>query len=621
MIVTKIIEIKGLVQGVGFRPAIYRIATNHLIKGTVENNNAGVIIMAEGTPELVNIFIQDLPLQIPPAASITSIVVKSVSIQNYPDFKIIQSSSASNEITEVSPDIAVCEDCLIDLKSQPHRIDYPLTNCTNCGPRFTIIKALPYDRPLTSMATFRMCPMCEKEYVNVLDRRFHAQPVACSACGPHYTLTTSDKIIEDISGVLNETGKLLDSGEILAIKGMGGFNLACNAFDASAVAKLRVLKFREAKPFALMARNLVQAQRLITLNAQEKQLLQSWRKPIVLGASNGILPDEVSKGLNSVGVMLPYMPFHYLLFEHMKTDVMVLTSGNFSDEPILIDNEEAKEAFLNRTAAVISYNREIVNRTDDSVTFVVNRKPRLIRRSRGYTPSPININTNTEGIFAAGAELVNCFAIGKGQQAIVSQHIGDLKNMETLDFYKESIDRFNHLFRFKPSLAVADMHPDYLSTRYAEGLKIPITYVQHHHAHLASCMAEHGLTEKVIGVCLDGTGYGMDGNIWGGEFLYGDLIDFERFAHFEYIPQPGGDAVTKHPWRMMVSYLNHYFGNSFFKNNPDLLKGIEKSEVDLVLSMIENQINSPFTSSAGRLFDAVSALLGVCRHAAYHAEA
>ncbi|MFA5418456.1 MAG: Sua5/YciO/YrdC/YwlC family protein, partial [Bacteroidales bacterium] len=353
----------------------------------------------------------------------------------------------------------------------------------------------------------------------------------------------------------------------------------------------------------------------------EKKLLQSWRKPIVLGASTGILPDEVAKGLTSVGVMLPNMPFHYLLFEHMKTDVMVLTSGNFSDEPILIDNDEAAKAFLNRTAAVISYNREIVNRNDDSVAFVVNQKTRLIRRSRGYTPSPININLNTEGIFAAGAELVNCFAIGKGQQAIVSQHIGDLKNMETLDFYKESIERFNHLFRFKPLLVVADMHPDYLSTRYAEGLKIPITYVQHHHAHLASCMAEHGLKEKVIGVCLDGTGYGMDGNIWGGEFLYGDLIDFERFAHFEYIPQPGGDVVTKHPWRMMVSYLNHYFGNSFFNSNPDILKGIEKSEADLVLSMIDNQINSPFTSSAGRLFDAVSALLGVCRHAAYHAEA
>jgi len=334
-----------------------------------------------------------------------------------------------------------------------------------------------------------------------------------------------------------------------------------------------------------------------------------------------VFAPSISIGLDTVGVMLPYMPFHYMLFEKLNLPAIVLTSGNISDEPIVIDNNIALDSLGAISDAVITYNRDIHNRTDDSVAFVANNKERLIRRSRSYAPSPVQINLNTEGIFAGGAELVNCFCIGKGQQAILSQHIGDLKNLETLEFYSESVERYQRLFRFKPELAVMDMHPDYLSTRFVQKMGIPTTAVQHHHAHIASCMAEHGLDEKVIGISFDGTGYGDDGNIWGGEFLLCDLTDYQRINHFEYIPQPGGDAVTKHPWRMMIAYLFQYFGENVIEEYPFLFRGTDHKELEMVLFMLKNKLNTPLTSSAGRLFDAVSALLNICHHASYHAEA
>ncbi len=618
---SKKIIIKGLVQGVGFRPAIYRIAHKYKINGTVENTNAGVIILAEAAPQHLENFIKALPLEIPRAASITSMNTEDAPYHNFSDFQIVKSTVASDEVTEVSPDIAVCDECLDDLLHQPHRLQFPLINCTNCGPRFTIIQQLPYDRPLTTMAPFVMCDTCAAEYVDVLDRRFHAQPVACNTCGPHYTLQTTQGHITDITDILAQTAHLIDSGKVLAIKGMGGYHLACDATNTDALALLRDIKVREGKPFALMVRNLEKARALVVLNTPEENALTNWQRPILLAKNRFKLPEDLAKGLDTVGIMLPYMPFHHMLFGKLKTDYMVLTSGNISDEPILINNEEALRTFLPKTDAVISYNREIYNRTDDSVIFVVNEKPRMIRRSRGFAPSPITLELNTEGIFAAGAELVNCFAIGKGNQAILSQHIGDLKNMETLDFYRESVGRYGELFRFTPTLAVADLHPDYLSSRFADEMKIPVLRVQHHHAHMASCMAEHQLIEPVIGICFDGTGLGTDGHIWGGEFLYGDLADFERFSHFEYIQQPGGDAVTKHPWRMMVAYLYHYFGDSFVDKYASILHGINPDELGLLISMLKNNLNTPLTSSTGRLFDAVSALLGICTQSTYHAQA
>lgn len=616
------IEIKGLVQGVGFRPFVYRLAVEHGLKGTVENNNRGVFIHVEGLEQEIEDFLTVLPDRIPEAAGISSIKTFPSALNHFKDFSIRKSRSASDEITEVSPDIGVCPACLEDMKSQPHRINYPFINCTNCGPRFTIIKDLPYDRHQTTMAVFEMCDTCRKEYSNILDRRFHAQPIACNTCGPWYTLHENGKTEEELENILTRTAHLLESGKIIAVKGLGGYHLACNPFDEDVVNRLRLKKNREGKPFAIMIRDMETAKKWLEIDEEEEKLLTSWRKPIVLLTMKQDFAPSLSIGLNTVGAMLPYMPFHYLLFEKLKLPAVVLTSGNLSDEPIVISNRTALKTLGPVSDAVITYNRDIHNRTDDSVAFVTGKKERVIRRSRSYAPSPVRIDINTEGIFAAGAELVNCFCIGKGNQAILSQHIGDLKNLETLEFYTESIERHKRLFRFQPQLAVMDMHPDYLSTRHALAMDVPKISVQHHHAHIASCMAENQLDEKVIGVSFDGTGYGTDGNIWGGEFLVCDLNDFNRAAHLEYIPQPGGDAVTKHPWRMMLAYLYHYFGDGITGEEiKPLLKGIPKNELETVLFMLKNKINSPLTSSAGRLFDAVSALLNICRQATYHAEA
>ncbi len=620
-IVAKKIEIKGLVQGVGFRPFVYRLAVEHNLKGTVENNNRGVFIHLEGNDEQLKKFISALPKRIPEAASITVMDNFPVKVEHFRDFSIINSRSVSDEITEVSPDIGVCHACLDDMKTQPHRINYPFINCTNCGPRFTIIKDLPYDRRQTTMTVFEMCDTCRKEYSDILDRRFHAQPIACNHCGPWYTLHEKGKTEENLEKIIGEACRLLEAGKIIAIKGLGGYHLACNPFDEKTVSTLRLRKSREGKPFALMVKDFETAKEYLLINPEEEKLLTGWRKPVVLLKIKKEFAPSISIGLNTVGAMLPYMPFHHLLFEKLKLPALVLTSGNLSDEPIVIDNTTALKKLGAVTEAVITYNRDIHNRTDDSVAFVANKKERVIRRSRSYAPSPIQLNFDAEGIFAAGAELVNCFCIGKGNQAIMSQHIGDLKNMETLEFYKESIQRHERLFRFRPQLAAMDMHPDYLSTNYVRQLDIPAVAIQHHHAHIASCMAENGISEKVIGISFDGTGYGTDGNIWGGEFMVCDYLDFDRKAHFEYIPQPGGDAVTKHPWRMMTAYLVHYFGENVLNEQTELFKNIDQKELEIVLFMLKNKINSPLTSSAGRLFDAVSALLGICRDTTYHAEA
>ncbi len=619
--IAKNIIIKGLVQGVGFRPAIYRIAHEYQLKGTVENNNRGVIINIEGNELNVNNFITDLPFKIPKAASINHLVTNEIGIVGYKDFSIKKSSSVSDEVTEVSPDIGVCDDCLHDIKSQKHRINYPFTNCTNCGPRFTIIRDLPYDRPKTTMDVFPMCEKCKKEYTDINDRRFHAQPVACNDCGPHYSLYIYNKEYNEIDEIISKFNSLITEGKIIAVKGLGGYHLACDAFNSEAVTNLRKAKNREGKPFAIMIKDVETAKKYLDISNEEKELLESWRRPVVLLKTKSGLAPEISIGLNSAGLMLPYMPLHYMIFETLNTDAIVLTSGNISDEPVIISNNTAINNLGGIADAVITYNREIHNRADDSVAVVINNKPRLIRRSRSYAPSPVEINLNTEGIFAAGAELVNCFAIGKGNQVILSQHIGDLKNMETLEFYKESVTRFSNLFRFTPTHAVEDMHPDYLSSRFADGLNIPITLVQHHHAHIASCMAEHNISHKVIGISFDGTGLGDDGNIWGGEFLMCDLIDYKRYSHFEYIKQPGGDAVSNHPWRMMTAYLHHYFGKDAVNQYEFLFKDVDKNELSTIITMLENNLNTPLTSSSGRLFDAVAALINVCKNASYHSEA
>ncbi len=621
MTTAKEIHIRGLVQGVGFRPFVHRLAGRFRLTGWVGNNNEGVIVHIEGPQKAVEAFLDALPSEAPPASGISSIVVTEVPCAFHPEFSIRKSQDNSERITVVSPDIAVCDECLLDMDGNNHRTGYPFINCTNCGPRFTIIRDLPYDRPMTSMSPFKMCESCEAEYNDILDRRYHAQPIACNHCGPEYVLHEGEKVVHDLDVILQMLAEAIDQGQIVAMKGLGGYHLACDALNEEAVDRLRTLKSRDGKPFAVMFKDMNTAERYTQMVDEEKEMLMSWRRPIMLLASKKPLAKGVSIGFPTLGAMLPYLPFHHLLFRQLKQDVIVLTSGNISDEPIIITNEEALRRLSPVTDLILTNNRDIHNRTDDSVAMVVNGKTRLIRRSRSWVPLPIDLTSDVDGILACGAELVNCFCIGKDRQAILSQHIGDLKNAETLAFYSESIERLTRLFRVKPELLVHDLHPDYLSTRYATESGIPVLAVQHHHAHIASCMAEFGLDEKVIGVSFDGTGLGTDGNIWGGEFLICDLLDFERRSYLDYTPMPGGDRATKEPWRMALSYLLKAFGDDYKKINIPFLEEINMDKAAIIETAIWKGINAPLTSSAGRLFDAVAALTGLCTRASFHAEA
>jgi hydrogenase maturation protein HypF len=471
------------------------------------------------------------------------------------------------------------------------------------------------------MEPFKMCPDCEKEYTDIMNRRFHAQPVACNNCGPSYTMFHNNLEITDFEQICDFTAQLIDDGKIVCIKGMGGFFIACDALNEDAVARLRKAKSRELKPFAVMVSGIKSARKYAKINDEEAKSLTSWRRPIVLLETKLNLADGVCSGFDRTGIMLPYMPLHHLLFDRMKTDVIVLTSGNISDEPIIISNDEAINKLLPISDALLTYNREIYNRADDSVEININGAQRLIRRSRGYTPNPINLNFNAEGIFAAGAELVNCFCIGKNNHALMSQHIGDIKDWRTYEFYTESVERFKQMFRLNINTVVHDLHPEYFSTKFALEYGIESIAVQHHHAHIASCMAENGLDEEVIGIAMDGTGLGTDGKIWGAEFFVCDFNDFQRISHFEYIPLPGGDKVTEEPWRTAVSMLYKYYGNAFRNLNLEFLNGIPTDKIDIIISAIDNKLNCPESSSAGRLFDAVSALTNICPISGFHAEA
>jgi hydrogenase maturation protein HypF len=618
------IHIRGLVQGVGFRPFIYRLALQNGLSGWVENRNDGVLVQAEGLEKQLMAFLHGIQAQAPEAANISSIDTHDASPENSGDFQIRMSENRSDEITDVSPDIAVCQHCLEDLHKQAHRIDFPFINCTNCGPRFTIIRDLPYDREKTTMEPFKMCKRCKAEYENVLDRRFHAQPVACNECGPAYQIHQNGKLSRNLKEILLSAKEILEGGGIIALKGMGGFHLACDARNQDAVSRLRVAKNRDGKPFAVMFSDLETIKEYLDIDEVEEAKLVSWRRPIMIlknKADGKKLAQDVSVGFETTGAMLPYMPFHHLLFRQLDLPVIVLTSGNIADEPIIIDDDTALEQLSSFTDAVITYNRGIHNRTDDSVGFATNGKQRIIRRSRGYVPAPVNLQINVDNLFAAGAELVASFCVGKGRQAIMSQHIGDLKNIETLDFYTESVARFKNLFRVDPQVYIHDLHPDYLSTRYAKDQGMPTIAVQHHHAHIASCMGEHGIDEKVIGISFDGVGLGTDYHIWGGEFLIADLAGFERYNHFEYIPQPGGDLATENPWRMALAYLYTFFGQDCIKLDIPFIRKIKSENLELLTRSIELGLNAPLSSSAGRLFDSVSALLGLCHESSFHAEA
>jgi len=475
------------------------------------------------------------------------------------------------------------------------------------------------------MNGFRMCTRCSAEYNDILDRRFHAQPIACNDCGPRYLLRSTSGEISDFDKILEEIAGQIVAGKTVALKGTGGYFLVCDALQNEAITRLRDKKHRDQKPFAVMFRDIASVKEFCNADRNELKELTSWRRPVVILRLKKVLAESVSNGLRTTGAILPYMPVQYLLFRLLKTPAIVMTSGNISGEPIITGDAEASVKLGSVADSIVGYNREILNRVDDSVVRVINGGISLIRRSRGFVPRPVDLALDAEGILAMGAEEKNSFCIGKGRQAIMSQYTGDLKDRETTCFYKESIGRFSELFSFSPAFIAADLHPDYYSTVYgkelAERMKIPFTGVQHHHAHIASCMAENGLDEKVIGISLDGTGFGTDGRIWGGEFLIADFEDYFRYTHFDYVPMPGGEKAVTEPWRMAFSYMFKYFGDTIDYNKIPAFKSHNPGSLPLLKEMIIKNINSPESSGAGRLFDAVSALAGLCTISHFDSEA
>ena len=617
-------KIKGRVQGVGFRPFIYRLAHRLHLSGSVYNQPDGVTVHIEGRETDCKKFLELLAKEAPAGAVIKSIEKKETKLQNTLSFTILPSRKQESAITEISPDIAVCPDCLKELYNKSdRRKDYPFINCTNCGPRFTLINDFPYDRQNTTMQVFAMCPDCDKEYSNPLDRRFHAQPISCPSCGPHYTYLYRNEILEDFAIIIQKIGEQINHGNIVSLKGLGGYNLACDALNPKAVNDLRQFKKREKKPFAIMFRSMEDLKTYAPVSGSESEILQSWRRPIVIleKLNTEKLAPGITTGLHSIGAFLPYLPLHYLLFDELRTNALVLTSGNESEVPILYTEDKARQVFKDISGGILMNNRPIARRADDSVVKVIDGSTCIMRRARGYTPDPVDLHFDAEGILATGAELSNCFCIGKDKQGILSQHIGDLKNAETYEFYQENIAEFSRMYRFKPVKVACDLHPDYLSTQYARQLNMPLIEVQHHHAHIAAVMAECGLDERVIGICYDGTGFGTDGNTWGSEILVADYSSFERISHFEYIPIPGGDMATREPWRSALAYLYQTYRNEWQSVEIPFLEKININKAGKLITAIEKGINSPLICSAGRLFDAVSALTELCIESNYHAEA
>lgn len=619
------IEIRGLVQGVGFRPYVFNLATEMKLRGYVNNDSNGVNICLEATENNKDLFIQRLCMEKPAVSEIEEIIVReSESHSAFQSFYIAASEETHLHITRVSPDIAVCDKCLADFKNQAHRINYPFVNCTHCGPRFSIIQSIPYDRPYTTMQAFEMCDTCRSEYTNTNDRRFHAQPIACNHCGPYYEICNNEQKVFGYNEIVRQAAKTLKQGGIVALKGIGGFNWLCDARNEDAIQRLRKLKHRYVKPFAIMCKSLDWAKEYQAVSQEEEAVLQSWRRPIVVLKEKVKISKEINGSLKTIGVMLPYLPIHIDLFDKSGLDSLVLTSANRPGEPMIISNQQACEFILPVSDLYIQHNREIHNRVDDSVVRVIDGKNQLLRRSRGYTPEPFDLDISVEGGMAMGAEITGMFAIGKSNQIILSQYIGDLTHLESFEAYKETIGRLSSLFRFKPGYLVADKHPDYFSSRLAEemgkNLQIPVYKVQHHHAHAVSAMVEYNLSEECLAVTWDGTGYGDDGRIWGGELLRCDRTRYERVLHLPYVPLIGGDRAAKEPWRMALSYVWSVLDEEA-SLPEEFTDRIGAGKINTMKRIVKSGINQIETSSAGRLFDAVSSLLGLCDQNSYQAEA
>lgn len=617
--------VKGIVQGVGFRPFIYQLAKKHDVRGWVLNSSEGVIIEIEGELESVDDFVAGIETEAPPRSVIKSIDTETIKVQDFGDFTIKASVEKPGEFQLVSPDIAICDDCLLELFDEgDRRFRYPFINCTNCGPRFTIIKDIPYDRPKTTMHKFKMCPDCQREYDDPTNRRFHAQPNACPVCGPQVeyikgaTKQTQDQAVK--SAVAD-----LKNGKIVAVKGLGGFHLACDAANTDAVHTLRVRKRRYGKPLAIMVRDSKRAAEVCDVSDKERELLESPRRPIVLlkkRQAAETLAEELAPNNNYLGIMLPYTPLHYILLADTGLD-LVMTSGNLSEEPIASENEEAFRRLGHIADSFLVNDRDIYSKYDDSVVRVIDGREVIVRRARSYAPYPVTLPFRVEReVLAVGGELKSTFCLLKDRYAFVSQHIGDMENAETFEHYENTIELYEKLFRVKPEIVAYDLHPDYFSTKFALGMKdVKLVGIQHHHAHIVGCMVENDVDEKVIGVSFDGTGYGTDGTVWGGEFLISDLRDFERAGHLRTVRLPGGEVAIKKPYRTAFSYVYSFFPDEYETLAAEFLKRVDTVEIDILKKQVDTGLLSPVTSSAGRFFDAASSLMDIRDEIDYEGQA
>jgi hydrogenase maturation protein HypF len=619
--------VRGVVQGVGFRPFVYRLALEEGLAGSIGNDTDGVTIEVEGPADRVEAFQARLRAEAPPLARIDSVVAREAAATGEAGFRIVASEVLGRVSTGIPADAATCPDCLRELLDPAdRRYRYPFLNCTNCGPRFTITRQIPYDRPQTSMAQFKMCPACQAEYDDPLNRRFHAQPNACWKCGPRVWLAGADGAEIAVDDPVAACIDRLVAGEIIAIKGIGGFHLSVDATNETAVMRLRERKRRYGKPLAVMVRDVEAAREICALTEAEEALLMTVARPIVLARRRegcGIA-DAVAPGIPWLGVYLPYAPLQHLLFTDPRVRALVMTSANLSEEPIAIDNDEARTRLGAIADAFLMHDREILQRCDDSVMAVVDGAPQLIRRARGFVPLGVELPLDSPPLLAVGGHLKNVFALAQGRRVYQSQHLGDLENLTGLEFFKESLDHLMRTFEIEPEMVVHDLHPGYLSTAWAKEWArergLGLIAVQHHHAHVAGCMAEHSLDGPVIGLSLDGTGYGTDGRIWGGEVLICCMESFERFAHLEYVPMPGGEAAIREPWRMALGHLNAA-GCDAESSEMLTLVGATEKEARVLRRMMERGVNAPLTSSLGRLYDAAAAVVLGQREVDYEAQA
>jgi hydrogenase maturation protein HypF len=621
------ISVRGIVQGVGFRPFVYQLATRYGLKGWVCNTSEDVKIEVQGDSHDLENFISELQHNAPPLAHIENISVTHHPPADYTKFQIRDSVAEEGKYQLVSPDIATCKPCLGEVfNPADRRYHYPFTNCTNCGPRFTIIEDIPYDRPKTTMRSFTMCPDCQAEYDNPLDRRFHAQPNACPKCGPKLELLDAKGTHFEATDVVATACRLLKEGKIIAIKGLGGFLLACDATNGKAVHLLRGRKRRPFKPLAVMVADINEARKYCQVSEAEEKLLTSHQSPIVLlqWKPESTICQAVAPNLKYLGLMLPYTPLHHLFLKESRIP-LVMTSGNISEEPICKDNDEAAKRLSGIADFFLVHNRDIYARYDDSVTVVERGDVQLTRRARGYAPFPIHLTFKAKQVLGCGAEEKNTFCLTKDNYAFVSQHIGDMENLETMEHFENTLALYKKLFRIEPEIVAYDFHPEYLSTKYALELEqsghVKPVPVQHHHAHIVSCMADNKIESPVIGVALDGTGYGSDGRIWGGEFLVADYKGFQRLGHLEYLPLPGGAAAIKKPYRTAIGYLIKLLGDKSLSPKLAFLKQVDSVEIELIKRQLQAGLNSPLNSSMGRLFDAVSSLIGIRREIDYEGQA